>query len=85
LVPGSPTLVRSLIQAGLLGQLHVIVCSVVVGAGARLFDDIIPKTAFKIAAAMTISTGVPYSSHTSRSTTDVDQRRTAEPRTVSYS
>jgi dihydrofolate reductase len=56
-VPGSPALVRSLIQADLLDQLRVIICPVVVGAGARLFDDITPKTAFKIADAMTISTG----------------------------
>ncbi len=57
LVPGSPALVRSLIQAGLLDQLHVIVCPVVVGTGARLFDGITPMTRFRIANAWTISTG----------------------------
>jgi len=57
LVPGSPALVRSLIQAGLLDQLRVIVCPVVVGAGARLFDGVTPMTRFRIADAWTISTG----------------------------
>ncbi len=57
LVPGSPALVRSLIQAGLLDQLHVIVCPIIVGAGARLFDGMTPKAQFRITDAMTISTG----------------------------
>jgi dihydrofolate reductase len=57
LVPGSPALVRSLIRAGLLDQLNVIICPVVVGTGARLFDDIDPMTAFKVTDAKTISTG----------------------------
>jgi dihydrofolate reductase len=57
LVPGSPALVRSLIRAGLLDQLNVIICPVVVGTGARLFDDIDPITAFKVTDAKTISTG----------------------------
>jgi dihydrofolate reductase len=37
-VTGSATLVRSLIQAGLLDELHLMVCPVVLGAGKRLFD-----------------------------------------------
>lgn len=57
LVPGSPALVRSLIRARLLDQLNVIMCLVVVGTGARLFDDIDPMTTFKVMDAKTISTG----------------------------
>jgi hypothetical protein len=40
-----------------LDQLHVIVCPVVVGAGARLFDGITPTTRFRIVDPWTISTG----------------------------
>ena len=38
-VSGSPTLVRSLLELGLLDVLHLQVYPVVVGAGARLFSD----------------------------------------------
>lgn len=38
-VAGSPTLVRSLLQAGLLDQLHLMIHPVVAGSGKRLFKD----------------------------------------------
>lgn len=37
-ITGSATLVRSLIRAGLLDELHLMVCPTVLGTGKRLFD-----------------------------------------------
>ena len=37
-VPGSPKLVRSLLRENLLDELSLMICPVVVGVGARLFD-----------------------------------------------
>jgi dihydrofolate reductase len=38
-IPGSPTLVRSLLAAGLLDELSLAVVPIVVGSGMRLFDE----------------------------------------------
>lgn len=38
-VPGSPTLVRYLLQNGLLDMLSLSICPIVVGSGMRLFDE----------------------------------------------
>ncbi|AYG64931.1 MULTISPECIES: dihydrofolate reductase family protein [unclassified Rhizobium] len=38
-VPGSPRLVRSLLREGLLDELSLVICPVVVGSGLRLFDE----------------------------------------------
>ncbi len=38
-VPGSPTLVRFLLAAGLLDMLSLSICPIVVGSGMRLFDQ----------------------------------------------
>ena len=39
-VPGSPKLVRSLLQEGLLDQLSLTICPEVIGSGMRLFDEV---------------------------------------------
>jgi dihydrofolate reductase len=39
-VPGSPRLVRSLLHEGLLDELSLTICPVVVGSGMRLFDEL---------------------------------------------
>lgn len=39
-VPGSPKLVRSLLREGLLDELNLMVCPVVIGSGLRLFDEL---------------------------------------------
>jgi dihydrofolate reductase len=39
-VPGSPRLVRSLLHQGLLDELGLTICPVVVGSGMRLFDEV---------------------------------------------
>ena len=38
-VPGSPKLVRSLLQEGLLDELSLTICPEIVGSGMRLFDE----------------------------------------------
>jgi len=52
-VPGSPTLVRFLIQHGLLDLLSLSICPVVVGCGMRLFDDM--DISFKLQLIQTTS------------------------------
>jgi dihydrofolate reductase len=39
-IPGSLTLVRSLLLEGLLDELTLSICPVVVGPGLRLFEDV---------------------------------------------
>ena len=43
-IPGSPTLVRSLLRDGLLDELTLTICPVVVGSGLRLFEDVADLT-----------------------------------------
>lgn len=58
-VTGSGTLVRSLLREGLLDELHLLVHPIVVGTGARLFDDG-PQVPLRLVDAQTFSTGVQY-------------------------
>jgi dihydrofolate reductase len=39
-VGGGPTVVREFLQAGLVDQLHVAIAPIVLGRGARLWDDL---------------------------------------------
>ena len=54
---GSPSIVRQLLEAGLLDELHLLVHPVVIGKGMRLFDDMsqVPLTLLR---AETFETGV---------------------------
>ena len=55
---GSPTLVRSLIEHGLLDELTLMISPVVAGGGrARLFPDDAPLTNFELVAAQPTSSG----------------------------
>ncbi len=56
-VPGSPTLVRFLIQNGLLDVLSLTICPVVVGCGMRLFDDMDISFKLKLVHSTALSTG----------------------------
>ena len=58
LVPGSPRLVRSLLRDGLLDQLSLNICPVVVGSGMRLFDEIGSEVRLEVVDSKTLSTGV---------------------------
>jgi dihydrofolate reductase len=55
---GSITLVRSLLAAGLVDELRLLVHPIVVGAGMRLFEDDGPKVPLKLADSQTFTTGV---------------------------
>jgi dihydrofolate reductase len=56
-ISGSATLVRSLLEAGLLDELRLLVHPIVVGHGARLFDGETPH-ALELVADERFSTGV---------------------------
>ncbi len=56
-VPGSPRLVRSLLRDGLLDELSLSICPVVVGSGMRLFDEITQEVRLELADSRTFSTG----------------------------
>jgi dihydrofolate reductase len=58
LIPGSPTLVRSLLVDGLLDELNLNICPVVVGSGMRLFDGITDLVRLELVQSTTLSTGV---------------------------
>lgn len=56
-VPGSPTLVRFLIQNGLLDILSLTICPVVVGCGMQLFNDMDISFKLKLAHSTGLKTG----------------------------
>ncbi len=56
-ITGSGTLVRTLLRAGLLDELRLLVHPIVVGHGKRLFDDG-EQVPLKLTDAKTFSTGV---------------------------
>ena len=57
-VAGSPTLVRSLLQADLLDELILMIHPVIVGAGKRLFKDGDPLQRLKVVDSQTTRSGV---------------------------
>lgn len=69
-VTGSLTLVRSLLHDGLLDELALMVCPIVVGHGQRLFDDWNEQLQLNLQDATTFSTGVLSLSYTPASQRD---------------
>jgi dihydrofolate reductase len=57
-VPGSPRLVRSLLAEGLLDELTISICPIVVGPGHHLFEDITDQLPLRVIQSATLSTGV---------------------------
>ncbi|RKP47957.1 dihydrofolate reductase [Cohnella endophytica] len=57
-IPGSPTLVRSLLREGLLDELTLNICPVVVGSGLRLFDEIADPVRLKLVDSVVYGNGV---------------------------
>lgn len=55
---GSATLVVSLLRAGLLDELHLLVHPIVVGSGKRLFEQTGGEIPLKLTSSATFSTGV---------------------------
>ena len=59
-ITGSATLVRSLIRAGMLDELHLTVCPIVLGSGKRLFDDVGGRVPLQLADSQAFPTGVVH-------------------------
>jgi len=59
-ISGSPTLVRSLLEEGLIDELRLMVHPVVVGRGKRLFEEGGDRIALELVDSKTFSTGVVY-------------------------
>jgi dihydrofolate reductase len=57
-IVGSATLVRSLLREGLLDELQLLVCPIVVGSGKRLFEDSGVPVPLRLLDTKTFSTGV---------------------------
>jgi len=57
-VPGSPRLVRSLLAEGLLDELSLSICPVVVGHGLRLFDDFAKQANLKVIRSQVFDNGL---------------------------
>jgi dihydrofolate reductase len=57
-VPGSPRLVRSLLQEGLLDELGVMIHPIVIGSGMRLFDEVAGQIPLTLVEERTLDTGV---------------------------
>ena len=57
-ITGSPTLVRSLLEHGLLDEIQFLVCPVVLGAGKRLFNDGIDTKTLKLVETKPLDTGL---------------------------
>jgi dihydrofolate reductase len=56
-VPGSPTLVRSLLRDGLLDELNLMIAPIVVGAGMQLLAEM-DRVPLKLLQSSALSTGV---------------------------
>jgi dihydrofolate reductase len=63
-VVGSATLVRSLLREGLLDELKLLVCPILVGSGRRLFEDGGATAPLRLVDARTFSTGVQSLTYT---------------------
>ena len=57
-ISGSPSVVRQLLAAGLLDELHLLVHPIAVGKGLKLFDDSDSSLPLRLIAAKTFETGV---------------------------
>jgi dihydrofolate reductase len=55
---GSVTLTRNLLREGLLDQLDLMIHPIVLGSGARLFDDVSGRIPLQVVESTTFKTGV---------------------------
>jgi dihydrofolate reductase len=69
-VPGSPTLVRWLLQNGLLDELVLMVCPVATATGMRLFDELDAPVGFELVSSRALSTGALAVTYKPASTRD---------------
>jgi dihydrofolate reductase len=59
-ITGSLTLVQSLLDAGLLDELHLFVHPIVLGKGARWFDKVASTSSLRLVKVDAFSTGVTH-------------------------
>ena len=59
-ISGSGSLVRSLLEDGLIDELKLMIHPIVVGSGKKLFEDGEKRTALELVDSKTFSTGVVY-------------------------
>jgi dihydrofolate reductase len=57
-IPGSPTLVRALVRNGLLDEISLSICPIVVGSGQRLFEGITDQVRLTVVRSTALSTGL---------------------------
>ncbi|MGH2807283.1 MAG: dihydrofolate reductase family protein, partial [Actinomycetota bacterium] len=57
-ISGSPSIVRQLLDAGLLDELHLLVHPIAVRDGMKLFEDGKPRLPLKLISSETFPTGV---------------------------
>lgn len=57
-VPGSPRLVRSLLKEGLLDELSLSICPIIVGHGLKLFDESLQTTKLAVLHSQTFDNGL---------------------------
>jgi dihydrofolate reductase len=57
-VPGSPRLVRSLLTEGLLDELNLSICPVIIGHGLRLFDNFAKQSNLEVARSQVFDNGL---------------------------
>jgi dihydrofolate reductase len=57
-IPGSPRVVRSLLRDGLLDELSMMISPIVLGSGARLFDDIGEELKLDLVESRALANGV---------------------------
>lgn len=57
-VPGSPRLVRSLLKEGLLDELSLSICPIIVGHGLKLFDESLQTTKLEVVHSQTFDNGL---------------------------
>ncbi len=58
LILGSPTLVQTLLSKGLLDELTLTICPIVIGTGLRLFDKVTDRVRLRVLKSRTLSNGV---------------------------
>jgi dihydrofolate reductase len=66
-IPGSPKLVRSLLREGLLDELSLAICPLVVGSGMRLLEEVTEQVRLTLVESMAFSTGVVAATYQSPS------------------
>ena len=75
-ISGGPTLVRSLLDHGLLDELRLFVHPIVVGSGRRLFEDEAESRPLELVDSKTFKTGVLYLTYRPASEQDHDDQGT---------